>query len=168
MEFGTKSVKILRFNKTSQSSGKTVIYLSEWREFESKRIREFKKHLAMSKTPSRKKYGFSYDSNKTNCKKLRIWDTEKVFICFQVDIYYKWLFLNKWLSLTSSTDIQRSVSVPWKFHSVFGEKLKQFVIEGTKKWLVQQKKNSLLRRRHGVALEKKHNRLEKCINFYFK
>ena len=35
---------------------------------------------------------------KTNCKKLRIWVTEKVFICFQVDIYYQWLFLNKWLS----------------------------------------------------------------------
>ena len=37
--------------------------LSEWRELESKRNREFRKELAMSKSTSRKKYGFSYDSN---------------------------------------------------------------------------------------------------------
>ena len=44
--------------------------------------------------------------------KLWIWDTEIVFICLQVNIYYKWLFLKKWLNLTSSTEIPKSVSVP--------------------------------------------------------
>ena len=62
-EIGTETVKILRFNKTSQASEQIMIDLSEWRELDSGRVREFRKELAMSKSPSRKKYGFSYDSN---------------------------------------------------------------------------------------------------------
>ena len=46
----------------SQASKQIIIDLSEWRELESRRVREFGKELAMSKSPSRKKYGFSYDS----------------------------------------------------------------------------------------------------------
>ena len=63
-EIGTKTVKILKFKEISQASEQIIIDLSEWRELESKRVREFRKELAMSKSPSRKKYGFSYDSNK--------------------------------------------------------------------------------------------------------
>ena len=62
-EIGTETVKLLKFNKISQASEQIIIDLSEWRELESKRVREFRKELAMSKSPSRKKYGFSYDSN---------------------------------------------------------------------------------------------------------
>ena len=62
-EIGTETVKILKFNKISQASEKIIIDLSEWIELESRRVREFGKELAMSKSPSRKKYGFSYDSN---------------------------------------------------------------------------------------------------------
>ena len=62
-EFGTETVKILKCNKISQASEQIIIDLSEWRELESKRVREFRKDLAMSKSLSRKKYGFSYDSN---------------------------------------------------------------------------------------------------------
>ena len=62
-EIGTKTVRILNFNKISQASEQIIIDLSEWRELESKRVREFRKELAMSKSPSRKKYGFSYDSD---------------------------------------------------------------------------------------------------------
>ena len=62
-EIGSETVKILKFNKISQASEQIIMDLSEWRELESKRIREIKKELAMSKSTSRKKYGFSYDSN---------------------------------------------------------------------------------------------------------
>ena len=62
-EIGTEIAKILKFNKISQASEQIIIDLSEWRELESRRVREFTKKLAMSKSPSRKKYGFSYDSN---------------------------------------------------------------------------------------------------------
>ena len=62
-EIGTETVKLLKLNKISQASVQFIIDLSDWRELESKRVREFRKKLAMSKSPSRKKYGFSYDSN---------------------------------------------------------------------------------------------------------
>ena len=62
-EIVTETVKILKFIKMSQASEQIIIDLSEWRELESRRVREFGKELAMSKSPSRKKYGFSYDSN---------------------------------------------------------------------------------------------------------
>ena len=62
-EIGTEIVKILKFIKISQASEQIIIDLSDWRELESRRIREFRKEVAMSKSPSRKKYGFSYDSN---------------------------------------------------------------------------------------------------------
>ena len=62
-EIGTETVKLLKFNKISQASEQFIIDLSNWRELESKRVREFRKKLAMSKSPSRKNYGFSYDSN---------------------------------------------------------------------------------------------------------
>ena len=65
-EIGTKTVKILRFIKISQASEQNMIDLSEWRELESRRIREFRKELAMSKSTSKEKYGFSYDSNEKN------------------------------------------------------------------------------------------------------
>ena len=55
--------EILKIIKISQSSEQNIIDLSEWRELESKIIREFRKKLALSKSPSRKKYGFSYNSN---------------------------------------------------------------------------------------------------------
>ena len=50
-EIGTETVKILKFNKISQASEQIIINLSEWRELESRRVREFGKELAMSKTP---------------------------------------------------------------------------------------------------------------------
>ena len=74
-EIGTEIVNILKFNKISQASEQYIINLSEWREFESKRIREFRKELAMSKLPSRKKYGFPYDSKENIWMTLWIWDT---------------------------------------------------------------------------------------------
>ena len=43
-----------------------IIERRETRELESKGIREFGKELAMLKSPSRKKYGFSYDSKEKN------------------------------------------------------------------------------------------------------
>ena len=61
-EIGIETVKVLRFIKISQASEPIMIDLSKWRELESRRVREFRKELAMSKSPSRKKYGFSYDS----------------------------------------------------------------------------------------------------------
>ena len=113
-ENGTKTVKILKFNKISQASEQIIIDLSEWRELESKRVREFKKESAISKSPSRKKYGFSYDSNE------KIFD-EVVDLGYgnsfhlltnehllQMTIFEE----KKWLNLTSSTEIRRSVSVP--------------------------------------------------------
>ena len=62
-EIGTEIVKMLKFNKISQASEQIIIDFSEWRELESRRVREFRKELVMSKSPSRKKYGFSYGSN---------------------------------------------------------------------------------------------------------
>ena len=62
-EIGTETIKIFKFNKMSQASEQIIIDLSEWRELESRRVREYGKELAMSESPSKKKYGFSYDSN---------------------------------------------------------------------------------------------------------
>ena len=62
-EIGTETVKILKIKKISQASEQIIIDLSEWRELKSKRVREFRKESTMSKSPSRKQYGFSYDSN---------------------------------------------------------------------------------------------------------
>ena len=104
-EIGTETVKILKFKKMSQASEQIIIDLSEWRELESRRVREFGKELSMSKSPSRKKY-------ENILMNLWIWDTENFFFCLQVNIYNKLLFLKKWLNLTSSREIRRSVSVP--------------------------------------------------------
>ena len=52
---------------------------------------------------------------------LRICDTETVFIFLKVKIYYNGKFLKKWLSLTSFTEIRRSVSVPLKFPCLIGK-----------------------------------------------
>ena len=59
--------------------------LSEWRELESERIREFRKELAMSKTPSRKKYGFSNESILNQIDDVV--DMDIVFTCLQVKTY---------------------------------------------------------------------------------
>ena len=60
-EIGTKTVKILNFNKISQASEQITIDLSERRELESRRIREIRTESAMS--PSRKEYEFPNESN---------------------------------------------------------------------------------------------------------
>ena len=70
-EIGTETVKILKFNKNYQDSEQMIIDVLEWRELESRRVREFRKEVAMSKSPSRKKYGFSYDSNETYFDEVR-------------------------------------------------------------------------------------------------
>ena len=106
-EIGTETVKSLKFIKISQASQHIIIDLSEWRELESRRVREYRKELAMSKSLSRRKYRFSYDSN------------EKYFVKF-VDLGYgnsfrlltsehllQMIFEN-WLNLTS---LQRSEEV---------------------------------------------------------
>ena len=41
-EIGTKTVKILKFKKNNQASEQIIMDLQEWRELESKRIREFR------------------------------------------------------------------------------------------------------------------------------
>ena len=70
-EIGTETVKILKFNKNYQDSEQMIIDVLEWRELESRRVREFRKKVAMSKSPSRKMYGFSYDSNETCFDEVR-------------------------------------------------------------------------------------------------
>ena len=62
-EIVTETVKFHKFIKMSKASEQIIIDLSEWRELESRIVREFGKELAMSKSSSRKKYGLSYDSN---------------------------------------------------------------------------------------------------------
>ena len=47
-EIVTETVKILKFIKMSQASEQINIDLSEWRELESRRVREFGTELAMS------------------------------------------------------------------------------------------------------------------------
>ena len=88
-EIGTETVKILKFNRISQSSEQIIIDLSVWRELESKRIREFRKELAMSESPLKKNTGFHMIQMKKFLMKMWIWDTEIVFICLQLNIYYK-------------------------------------------------------------------------------
>ena len=88
-EIGPKIVMILKFNKISQASEQIIIDLSEWRELESRRVKESRKELAMSKSPSEKSTGFHMIQLIIILMKLWIWDTEKVFICLQVNIYYK-------------------------------------------------------------------------------
>ena len=62
-EIGTETVKVLKLNKISQASEQIIIDFLEWRELESRIVIEFRKELSMSKSLSRKKYGFSYNSN---------------------------------------------------------------------------------------------------------
>ena len=45
-EIGTETVKILKINKNSQASEQIIIDLSEWRELESKRVRDFRKTIS--------------------------------------------------------------------------------------------------------------------------
>ena len=49
-EIGTKTVMFLKLKKISQSSEQIIIDLTEWRELESKRIRESRKESARSKS----------------------------------------------------------------------------------------------------------------------
>ena len=44
-EIGTETVKTLKFKKNSQASEQIIIDLSEWRELESRRVREFRKEF---------------------------------------------------------------------------------------------------------------------------
>ena len=69
-QIGTKTVKVLKINKISQASEQIILDLLEWRELESKRFREFRKEVAMSKSPSRKKNWFSNDSNEKYFEKF--------------------------------------------------------------------------------------------------
>ena len=64
--------EILKNTKISQSSEQIIIDLSEWRELESKIIREFRKELAMSKSTSRKNTGFHIIQMKNISMKLLI------------------------------------------------------------------------------------------------
>ena len=43
MRIGTETVKVLKFKKLSQAGEQNIIDRSEWRELESKRVREFRK-----------------------------------------------------------------------------------------------------------------------------
>ena len=113
-ELGTETVKILKFNKISHASEQIIIDLSEWRELESKRFREFRKELAMSKSRSRKKYGFSYDSNEKNFDEtvdLRYGNNFHLLTSSKQMLTSSRRCQNL-LILTSSTEIRRSVSVP--------------------------------------------------------
>ena len=88
-EIGTETVKILKFNKIYQASEQIIIDLSEWRELETRRVRDFRKELVMSKSPSRKTYGFSYDSKEKYFDEVVDLGYGVVFICLQVNIDYK-------------------------------------------------------------------------------
>ena len=89
-EAGIETLKSLKFNKISQASEQIIIDVSGSGEHESKKIRKFRKKLAMSKSPPRKIYGFSNDSNEKNIMmKLGIWNTEIVAICLLGKIYHK-------------------------------------------------------------------------------
>ena len=88
-QIGTKTVKVLKIDKISQASEKIILDLLEWRELESKRFREFRKEVAMSKSPSRKKTGFQMIQMKNTSKNLWIWDMDIVFACLQKKICKK-------------------------------------------------------------------------------
>ena len=83
----SETVKILKLNKISQSSEQIIIDFSEWRELESKRIGEIGKELAMSKSPSRKKHGFSFDSNEKFFDEIVDVGYGKIFNCLQLKNY---------------------------------------------------------------------------------
>ena len=54
-KIGTKTVKILRFIKISQASEPIMIDLSEWRELESRRVRDLEKNgVYLSHLPEKK------------------------------------------------------------------------------------------------------------------
>ena len=159
-EIGTETVKILKFIKMSQASDQIIIDLSEWRELESRRVREFGKELAMSNSPSRKKYGFSYDSNEkyfdevvdlgygnsfhlpTSEHLLQMTIFEKMV---EFDIFYrdpKKCFSPLRISLHDWRKIETIRDKRYK-----KEKLK-----------VQQDNLALFRRKHGVALEEESDK----------
>ena len=58
IEINTKTVKIIKFTKISHSVEHIIIDFSEWREHESKKNREFRTEVAMSKSPWRKRTCF--------------------------------------------------------------------------------------------------------------
>ena len=131
-KIGTKTVKILKFIKISQASEQIIRDLSEWRELESKRITEFGTELAMSKSCSRKKYGFSYYSNEKIFDEvvdlgyensLQLFSSEHLLqmTIFEFDIFYR--------------DPKKCFSL-LRIYLHDWQKLNQFVIQGTwkKNW----------------------------------
>ena len=153
LEIGTKIVMFLKFKKISQSNDQIVIDLSEWREFESEIFREYRKELVMSKSPLRKSTVFHMIQVKNLWMNLWILDTEIVFFCLQVNIYYKWLFMKKWVSLKYSTEIRRIVSVPLRF-SLFGSRKIETICDKRykkEKFKVQPENLALFRRKYGVV-----------------
>ena len=145
----------LKLKKISQSSEQIIVDLTEWRELESKRIREFRKELARSKSILRKKYGISYDSN------------EKIFD-ENVDLVYE----NSFHLLTSEHLQQMTVFKKLIAIDVFYRDPKKCLSPLTnsqhdwrkietirdrkyteEKLKVQQENLALFRRKHSVALE---------------
>ena len=166
-EIGTETVKILKFNKFCQASAQIIIDLSEWRELESKSIRDFRKELAMSNSPSRKKYGFSYDSKLKNFDEFVDLGYGNSFYLLTSEHLTQRIIFEKWLEFDIFYRNLKKCFSPLRIHLHDWQKLKQFVIQGTRK--KKRKFNritQLFRRKHGVEQEdESDNKLENQLNF---
>ena len=121
-EIGTETVKILKFNKISQASEQIIIDLSEWRELESRGVREFGKELAMSKSPSRKKYGFSIKSNENFFVEVEDLGYGNSFLLLTNEHLLQMTFFEKMVEFDIFYRDPKKCFSPLKFPYMIGEK----------------------------------------------
>ena len=148
-EIGTKTVMFLKLKKISQSSEQTIIDLTEWRELESKRIREFRKELARSKSILRKKYGISNDDEDVDMgcgNKFHLLTSEHLqqMTVFKKLIEFDVFYRDPKKCLSPLTNSQHD----WqKIETIRDRKYKK------EKLKVRQENLALFRRKHSVARE---------------
>ena len=85
---GTETVKLLDFEKIFQSSDKTIKDLSRVK-LEIEKIENLEKNWLCLKQLVKRNTDFHITRMKIISTKLRIRDTEKVFICLQVNTYFR-------------------------------------------------------------------------------
>ena len=145
-----------------------MIDLLEWRKLESRRVGEFRKELAMSKSPSRKKYGFSYDSNEKYFDEtvdlgygnsFHLLTSEHLL---QMTIFDKMVEFDIFYRDPKKCFIPLRISIhDWrKFETICERRYKK------EKLKVQHDNLALFRRKHGVAHEEESDKeLQKLTHF---
>ena len=132
-ETGTKGNKIIKFNKISQSSDQTLIEFLEWKELESKRIRQFIEEEDMSKSPSRNMYCFLYDSNEKYFVEIVYLGYGNSFHLLTTEHLHQMTVFEEMVEFDNFYRNPEKCFSSLRLPSMIHKKRKQFVIQGTSK-----------------------------------